>query len=107
MKTITNKLRMLMIIGSLALSVPAFATITNPVTEAAVNNAATDKEKAEVMQNRLKEIKEMDRSGMSRAEKKELRKEVKEIKTSMKALSGGIYLSIGAILLIILLILIL
>ena len=107
MKTITTKLRMLMIICSLALSVPAFATITNPVTEAAVNNAATDKEKAEVMENRLKEIKAMDRSGMSRAEKRELRKEVKEIKTSMKALSGGVYISVGAIIIILLLILLL
>ena len=93
--------------GSLALSAPAFATITNPVTEAAVNNAATDKAKAEVLEYRLREIKDMDKSDMSRAEKKELRKEVKEIKTTMKALSGGVYLSIGAILLIILLILIL
>ena len=77
-----------MIMGLLAVTAPAFATITNPVTEAAVNNATTDKAKAEVLEYRLKEIKDMDKSDMSRAEKKELRKEVKEIKTTMKALSG-------------------
>lgn len=106
MKTTTN-LKMLMIMGSLALSAPTFAAITNPLTETAVTNAPDDKAKAEVLENRLKAIKDMDKSDMSRAERKELRKEVKEIKTTMKALSGGVYLSIGAILLIILLILIL
>lgn len=106
MKTIA-KLRMLMIIGSLAMTAPAFATITNPATEAAVNNATTDKAKSEVLVTRLKEIRDMDRSDMSRSEKKELRKEVKEIKTSMKALSGGVYISVGAIIIILLLILLL
>jgi hypothetical protein len=41
----------------------------------------------------------MDKSDMSRAEKKELRNEVKEICT-FKA-TGGIYLSVGAIIIVI------
>lgn len=106
MKTITT-LRMMMVILFLAITAPAFATITNPVTDAAFNNAATDKEKAEVLTTRLKEIKAMDKSDLTRSDRKELRKEVKEIKTSMKALSGGVYLSVGAIIIILLLILIL
>jgi hypothetical protein len=49
----------------------------------------------------------MDKSNMSRAEKKELRKEVKTIKANLKASNHGIYLSIGAIIIIILLLILL
>ncbi|PKB15959.1 hypothetical protein [Flavobacterium sp. 5] len=59
------------------------------------------------MLNRLEEIKEMDKSNMSRSEKKELRKEVKTIKANLKATSNGVYLSVGAIIIIILLLILL
>lgn len=59
------------------------------------------------MLNRLEEIKKMDKSNMSRAEKKELRKEVKTIKANLKASNHGIYLSVGAIIIIILLLILL
>ncbi|MFT6749530.1 MAG: hypothetical protein ACJAQ1_001479 [Flavobacterium sp.] len=61
----------------------------------------------QVMLNRLEEIKTMDRSNMSRAEKKELRKEVRTIKKTLKASGNGVYLSIGAIVIIILLLILL
>ncbi|MBC5842749.1 MAG: hypothetical protein K2Y30_03995 [Flavobacteriaceae bacterium] len=57
--------------------------------------------------DRLEEIKEMDKSDMSRAEKKELRKEVKEIKTDLKSTGNGVYLSVGAIIIIVLLLILL
>jgi glutathionyl-hydroquinone reductase len=54
--------------------------------------------------NRLEEIKGMDKSEMTRLEKKTLRKEVKEIKKEMYAsTNNGVYLSIGAIIIIVLL----
>ncbi|MES2520053.1 MAG: hypothetical protein V4585_18190 [Bacteroidota bacterium] len=56
---------------------------------------------------RLEEIKATDKSNMSRAEKKELRKEVRSIKKSMTELGGGVYLSVGAIIIIILLLILL
>jgi hypothetical protein len=59
------------------------------------------------MLNRLEEIKKMDKSNMSRLEKKELRKEVKTIKANLKATGNGVYLSIGAIVIIILLLILL
>lgn len=59
------------------------------------------------MLNRLEEIKEMDKSNMSRSEKKELRKEVKTIKANLRATSNGVYLSVGAIIIIILLLILL
>jgi len=52
---------------------------------------------------RLEEIKSMDRTTMSKSERKNLRKEVKSIKKEMKVLGKGVYLSVGAIIIIILL----
>jgi hypothetical protein len=59
------------------------------------------------LENRLKEIKELDKKSLSNSEKKVLRKEVREIKKQLAAISGGVYLSIGAILLIALLLILL
>lgn len=102
MKTI-SKLRMAVILLALAATAPAFADSTTPVTTTAINTAPSENATAEVLLNRLKEIKGMDKSNLSRVEKKALRKEVKEIKATMKASSNGVYLSIGAIIIIILL----
>ncbi len=59
--------------------------------------------RSEQILNRLKEIKGIDRSTLSPTERKELRKEVKDMKKEMKAAKGGVYLSVGAIIIIILL----
>jgi hypothetical protein len=56
-----------------------------------------------VMLNRLEEIKAMDKSEMKASEKKELRKEVRTIKAQLKASNNGVYLSVGAIIIVILL----
>lgn len=56
---------------------------------------------------RLDEIKAMDKSTLSRVEKKELRKEVRTIKAELRETSGGIYLSVVAVLIIVLLIVLL
>lgn len=53
--------------------------------------------------SRVEEIRAMDKSTLSRAEKKELRKELKEMKKKANAIGGGVYLSVGAIIIIILL----
>lgn len=60
-----------------------------------------------VMLSRLEEIKTMDKSAMTRVEKKALRKEVRTIKATLKASNNGVYLSVGAIIIIILLLIIL
>jgi hypothetical protein len=52
---------------------------------------------------RVEEIKAMDRSKLSREERKELRKELRSLNKEAKVFGrGGIYLSVGAILVIIL-----
>ena len=52
--------------------------------------------------NRVEEIRHMDKSNLTRAEKKELRKELREMKSQARAMGGGVYLSVGAIIIIIL-----
>jgi hypothetical protein len=54
---------------------------------------------------RLEEIRNMDMSGITSAEKKALRKEVRASKRQMDG--GGVYLSVGAIIIIILLLILL
>jgi hypothetical protein len=62
---------------------------------------------AKVLLNRLSEIKEMDKSKMTSSEKKQLRKEVRTLKTNLAQLNGGVYLSVGAIIVIVLLLILL
>lgn len=81
----------------------AYAGPTQDPTEKTDAEAA----RAQVLLNRLDEIKAMDRSSMTHTEKKALRKEVKEIKSELRSTGNGIYLSIGAIIIIILLLILL
>ncbi|MGM0944077.1 MAG: hypothetical protein ACQEW9_02775 [Bacteroidota bacterium] len=64
-------------------------------------------EALERIENRVEEIRAMDFSEMSRVEKKEIRAELKTLKAEAKANNNGIYISTGAIIIILLLILIL
>ncbi|WP_418603705.1 hypothetical protein [Hwangdonia sp.] len=59
------------------------------------------------MIDRINEIKSMNKSSLTRAERKELRKEVRAMKKSVRASGNGIYISSGAIIIILLLIIIL
>ena len=57
---------------------------------------------------RVEEIRNLDKSNLSREEKKELRKELTTMKKNANAISnGGIYLSVTALLVIIIILLIL
>ncbi|WOD45163.1 hypothetical protein [Hwangdonia lutea] len=60
-----------------------------------------------VMIDRINEIKNMDKSSLTRMQRKELRKEVRSMKKSVRASGNGIYISSGAIIIILLLIIIL
>lgn len=62
--------------------------------------------RAKVLLNRLEEIKDLDKSKLTSTEKKQLRKEVKSSKKELNELGGGIYLSVGAIILILVLLII-
>ena len=99
MKT-ANVLRSLLVMAILVIAAPTANAATNvdPIEQ---------KEQVQRLQNRLEEIKAIDKSTLTKEQKKALRGEVKQIKKEMKAISGGVYLSVGAILLIALLIILL
>jgi hypothetical protein len=66
----------------------------------------TDEQKVvrvEEIRARVSEIKEMDKSSLSRSERKAVRKELRDMKKESKEMKGGVYLSVGAIIIIILL----
>lgn len=89
-----------------ALVLPVVASSEVAVSSKPNSEKAVDPKVAVLMQ-RLNEIKAMDRTEMTSLERKNLRKEVKEIKSEMKAISGGVYLSVGAIIIVILLLILL
>ncbi len=60
-------------------------------------------EEAIALLARLDEIKAMDFSDLSSKERKELRKEVRTIKSELRELGSGIYISVGAAIIIVLL----
>ena len=96
-------LRMVSLVAVLAISLPAISAEApkNPVQTATAT--ANKEERATEMLQRLDVIKSMSKSELTRVEKRNLRKEVREIKKEMAVGNGGVYLSVGAVIIIILL----
>ena len=80
---------------------------TETTSPALVENTEEIPEEIKVMLDRLDEIKDMDKSALNRIEKKALRKEVRTIKKDIRASGNGLYISSGAIIIILLVIIIL
>ncbi|MDZ4757806.1 MAG: hypothetical protein SGJ10_06660 [Bacteroidota bacterium] len=70
-------------------------------------NPVAEEAEARGLLYRLDEIRQMDKSKLSSAEKGNLRSEIKAKKKKLKQINGGVYLSTGAIILIIILLIIL
>lgn len=67
----------------------------------------TQQVKLEQLTNRVEQIRKMDKSELNRQEKRALRAELKQMKSEANAISnGGIYLSVTALLVIIVILLI-
>ena len=77
------------------------------VTKSAESVEAAEAAEAQALLLRLEEIKAMDKSMLTAEEKKDLRNEVLAIKESLKEVSGGIYISAGVLLIILIVVLIL
>ena len=77
--------------------------VSNPLSSS--SSKPMDASESDRLSRRLDEINAMDKEGLSRPERKELRKEVKTIKRTMDG--GGVYISVGALILIIVLLIIL
>lgn len=86
----------------LGLSSPAAIAKDKP---AAVADPQTELRISQI-ESRVQEIKAMDKSHLTSAERKALRSELKDLKKEARAFtSGGVYLSVGAIIIIILVLL--
>ncbi len=82
-------------------STASATTGETPVTELTEQQVAA---RMSTMTKRVEEIKKMDRSLLTKQEKKELKNELKDMNKAAKAMGqGGVYLSVGAIIIIILL----
>ena len=97
------------LIGSLLLAMcltmvmPAFAADVTPIAN--TENPSNDVRAGQLM-TRLKEIRNMDKSNLTSSEKKALRKEVRAMKKEVRKNQNGIYLSLGALIIIVLLLII-
>lgn len=94
---------------SLILLVTLSTTVSaNPVVNTKPRTELTAEEKAELEQitKRVEEIKAMDKSALTKTERKALRKEVRELKQRADFLSQHVTLSLGAIIIILLLLII-
>lgn len=81
------------------------ASENNPITVASTEAAKAAQ--VSTLMARLDEINAMDKSTLTKPEKRQLRKEVRSINKTMKNISGGVYLSVGAIIIIALLLILL
>ncbi len=81
------------------------ATINEP--SSLVDPKPAEAAEAKTLILRLDEIKATDMSKLKSSEKKSLRKEVRSINHRLKTISGGVYISAGAAILILLLLIIL
>ncbi|MCR6719375.1 MAG: hypothetical protein NVV59_03585 [Chitinophagaceae bacterium] len=96
-------LSMLLMSGTLY-SHAAFDGKGKAVKAKAANMTDAQKQaRLEEIKARAEEMRDMDKSTLSRAERKELRKEARDLRREARTMSGGVYLSIGAIIIIILL----
>src|SRR6185503_18450211 len=76
----------------------------NIIANTTTTSEATE---ANLLLDRLTEIKKMKIKDLSMLQKKELRKEVRSIKSQLKAISGGVYISATAIIIILILLVLL
>jgi len=102
---------LLMIISMSATTVLAANTnVKNPTEKPAVPAKTENKlndEQVNRLKSRVKEIRDMDKTNMTATEKLALRKEVKEIKQTVKKQGGYIYVGGATVVLIIILLIIL
>jgi Skp family chaperone for outer membrane proteins len=106
------KKKIYLLMTTLMLSFVAFTSNAATVNDGGVNykeyyatkTAEERNARVEEIKTRVEEIRSMDKSDLTKAERKELRAELKDLKKEANAAAtgGGVYLSVGAIIIIIL-----
>lgn len=98
---IRNFLKIASFLLCMAFAIPFNSTAANgtkPLTD-----STADARMLTNIINRVTEIQQMDKSNLSTTEKRELKKELKDMKQKADGLNSRVYLSVGAIIIIILL----
>jgi hypothetical protein len=80
---------------------------TTPTPCALAISKSIESEKAGGLLIRLNEINAMDKSDLNSSDKRNLRREVRSIEKQLRETSGGVYISVGALIIIVLLLIIL
>jgi hypothetical protein len=93
----------------LLVSMSSITTLSATEKDSIVATVTTKEVPADVSKllTRLDEINAIDKTALNRLQKKELRKEVRVIKSELKEKRHGVYISVGAFIIIILLLVIL
>lgn len=99
MKKLIYSLALIFTLAISANNVSASETNRKPKTEMTAEQQVELKR----ITDRVEEIRSMDKSELSREQKKALKTELKGLKKQANAMGGGVYLSVGAIIIIILL----
>ena len=106
-----NFLVLLMIFSMSATTAFAFTSNPESTTENLIAPSKTEKnlseEEVNRLINRVEEIRNMDKSNLTSIEKRELRKELKEIKKNVRENGGYVYIGAGSLIIIILLLILL
>jgi len=76
---------------------PTTTTVPSPAAEA----------EAKTLELRLNEINAMDKTNLKSSEKKSMRKEVRSINHKLREIGGGVYVSAGALIIILILLIVL
>lgn len=99
----------LVMLSLVSFSSPVLASEKEPNrnTIATANKVDEIPADVQILLDRLEALKAMDKSDLKSSERKELRSEVREIKSTLRAKGNGLYISTGAIIIILLLIIIL
>ncbi len=102
---ITKFLKAIIVILFIGCIMPATSNamrMSNAISSPLSDSAADVKTAAQIVQ-RVNEIQSMDKTNLSSTEKRALRNELKDMKAKADTLGKGVYLSIGAIIVVILL----
>lgn len=99
----------LVLVIMLSLSATVSASTKSPEKNAIPSKTENKLSEEELsrLNKRVEEIRDMDRTNMSAREKRELRKELKEIKEDLRRSGGYVYIGAGTIILIIILVVLL
>ena len=86
---------------------PLRSNAENTPSTLVVSKPSTSQEEVNTMVVRLNEINDMDKSNLKSLDKRTLRREVRSIKQKLSETHGGVYISVGGLIIIVLLLIIL